>query len=140
MGEQRDLISIVVPVYNEEAAIGEDLDTVIETMEASGRDYEVIVVDDGSTDRSAEIVRQRPQVRLIQHPHNRGVLDEPDLRPPAHDLGASVGGAVVYHDDLVIPAAGLHGLQDSVQVLADGGLLVVDRDDDANQAPLLVHN
>jgi len=67
------LISIVIPVYNEEAAIGEDLDTIIETMEASGQDYEVIVVDDGSTDRSAEIVRQRPQVRLIQHPYNQGV-------------------------------------------------------------------
>ena len=34
MGEQRDLISIVIPVYNEEAAIGEDLDTILETMEA----------------------------------------------------------------------------------------------------------
>jgi len=73
MGEQRGLISIVIPVYNEEAAIGEDLDTILETMEASGWDYEIIVVDDGSTDRSAEIVRRRPQVRLIQHPHNRGV-------------------------------------------------------------------
>jgi len=67
------MVSIVIPVYNEEAAIGEDLDTIIETMEASGREYEVIVVNDGSTDRSAEIVRQRPQVRLIQHPYNRGV-------------------------------------------------------------------
>ncbi len=73
MGEQRGLISIVIPVYNEEAAIGEDLDTILETMEASGWDYEIIVVDDGSTDRSAEIVRRRPQVRLIRHPHNRGV-------------------------------------------------------------------
>jgi len=73
MREETSLISIVIPVYNEEAAIGEDLDTIIETMEASGRDYEVIVVDDGSTDRSAEIVRQRPQVRLIQHPYNQGV-------------------------------------------------------------------
>lgn len=67
------MVSIVIPVYNEEAAIGEDLDTIIETMKASGQEYEVIVVDDGSTDRSAEIVRQRPQVRLIQHPSNRGV-------------------------------------------------------------------
>ncbi len=67
------MISIVIPMYNEEAAIGDDLDTIIETMEASDWDYEIIVVDDGSTDRSADIVRQRPQVRLIQHPYNRGV-------------------------------------------------------------------
>jgi len=65
-------VSIVIPVYNEEAAIGHDLRTIIETMEASGYNYEIIVVDDGSTDDSAEIVRQYPQVRLIQHPYNRG--------------------------------------------------------------------
>jgi len=65
-------ISIVVPVFNEEAAIGHDLDTLIQTMEASGCDYEIIVVDDGSTDDSAEIVRQHSQVRLIRHPYNQG--------------------------------------------------------------------
>ncbi len=67
------MISIVIPAYNEEAAIGDDLDVIIETMDASGYDYEVIVVDDGSTDRTAEIVRQRPSVKLISHPQNRGV-------------------------------------------------------------------
>jgi len=65
-------VSIVIPVYNEEPAVGHDLKTVIEVMELSGYEYEIIVVDDGSTDNSAEIVRQRPQVRLIQHLYNRG--------------------------------------------------------------------
>jgi len=67
------LISIVIPVYNEEEAIGDDLDLIIETMEQSGLDYEVIVVDDGSSDSSPEIVRRRRGVRLICHPYNRGV-------------------------------------------------------------------
>ena len=67
------MISIVIPVYNEEAAIGGDLDVIVETMDAKGYDYEVIVVDDGSTDRTAEVVRQRPSVKLISHPQNRGV-------------------------------------------------------------------
>ena len=66
-------VSIVVPVFNEASAIGGDLDTLIQAMDVSSTDYEIIVVDDGSTDGSAEIVRQRPQVRLIQHPYNRGV-------------------------------------------------------------------
>jgi glycosyltransferase involved in cell wall biosynthesis len=66
------LVSVIIPVYNEEQAIGDDLDVIIRTMEASDYDYEIIVVDDGSTDRSAEIVRERSQVRLIQHPYNRG--------------------------------------------------------------------
>jgi len=66
-------VSIVIPVYNEEAAIGDDLDTIQATMLATGTDYEIIVVDDGSTDRTAEVAAQRPTVRLIRHPYNRGV-------------------------------------------------------------------
>ncbi|MGA9350672.1 MAG: glycosyltransferase family 2 protein, partial [Anaerolineae bacterium] len=76
-----DMISIIIPVYNEEGAIGDDLDTIIQTMSGSDTPWEIIVVDDGSTDGSTEIVRQRlrpeaqPEgegVRLIQHPYNRG--------------------------------------------------------------------
>jgi len=67
-----EMVSIVIPVYNEEAAIGDDLDTIIQTMSGSEIPWEIIVVDDGSTDKSAEIVRQREGVRLIQHPYNRG--------------------------------------------------------------------
>ena len=73
MEKKSNLISIVIPAYNEEEAIGEDLDRIRATMEASGYDYEVIVVDDGSTDRTGEIVRQRPWVRLI-HGKGSGVL------------------------------------------------------------------
>jgi len=68
-----NLVSVVIPVYNEEEAIGDDLDLILETMKNSGYDYEVIVVDDGSTDATAEIMQQRPGVRLIKHPTNRGV-------------------------------------------------------------------
>lgn len=64
--------SIVVPVYNEEEAIGEDLRTIIDAMDASGRDYEVIVVDDASTDGTASVVARFEQVRLLSHRHNRG--------------------------------------------------------------------
>lgn len=70
--DKAKVISIVIPAYNEEAAIGDDLDAIIRTMDQSGYDYEVIVVDDGSTDRTAEIVRARPQVKLVQHAQNRG--------------------------------------------------------------------
>lgn len=67
-----EMISIIIPMYNEEEAIGDDLDTIIQTMSGSDVPWEIIVVDDGSTDASAEIVRQREGVRLIQHPYNRG--------------------------------------------------------------------
>ena len=69
---EMDMISIIIPMYNEEEAIGGDLDTIIQTMSSSDVPWELIVVDDGSTDASAEIVRRREGVRLIQHAHNRG--------------------------------------------------------------------
>ena len=65
-------ISVVVPVYNEEAAIAEDLTTIKAVMESYGEPYEIIVVDDGSTDRIQEIVSSLPGVRLLKHPYNRG--------------------------------------------------------------------
>ncbi|MBM3187326.1 MAG: glycosyltransferase, partial [Chloroflexi bacterium] len=42
--------SIVIPAYNEEAAIGDVLDRTLAVMEPTGIRYEIIVVDDGSTD------------------------------------------------------------------------------------------
>jgi len=67
-----DMISIVIPMYNEQDAIGHELDTIAQTMEQSGYNYEIIVVDDSSTDGSPDIVRQREGVRLIQHERNLG--------------------------------------------------------------------
>jgi glycosyltransferase involved in cell wall biosynthesis len=64
--------SIVIPMFNEASAIGHDLELLIQAMEASGYEYEVIVVDDGSTDDSVEIVGQYSAVRLIRHPYNQG--------------------------------------------------------------------
>ena len=67
-----EFVSIVIPVYNEEAAIGDDLDLIKQTMDATGRPYEIIVVNDGSTDRTVEIASSKPDVRLLHHEHNRG--------------------------------------------------------------------
>jgi glycosyltransferase involved in cell wall biosynthesis len=66
------VISVVVPMYNEEAAIADDLRTIQKTLDQSGFEYEILVVDDGSTDGSAEIVQGFEDVQLLQHPRNRG--------------------------------------------------------------------
>jgi len=65
-------VSIVFPVYNEEATIASDLEKTKAAMDASPYTYEIIVVDDGSQDNTAAIVRDREWVRLVQHPRNRG--------------------------------------------------------------------
>jgi polyisoprenyl-phosphate glycosyltransferase len=69
-----DKVSVIVPVYNEEEAIAADLEVIIETMAASRWDHEIIVVNDASTDRTAEIVRgfEDRGVMLLEHRENRG--------------------------------------------------------------------
>lgn len=61
--------SIVIPAFNEETGIG----PLLEKMSEGGllQKYEVIVVDDGSVDRTAEIVSKYP-VKLIRHGVNKG--------------------------------------------------------------------
>jgi glycosyltransferase involved in cell wall biosynthesis len=64
-------ISIIVPVYNEAATLQRVLDRVL----ALPLDKEVVVVDDGSTDASSEILaglRDRPGLEVVTLPHNRG--------------------------------------------------------------------
>jgi glycosyltransferase involved in cell wall biosynthesis len=64
-------VSIVIPAYNEEAAIGETIDEVMSVLESSSRRYELIVVDDGSTDQTAARA-DKPGVHVIRHRRNRG--------------------------------------------------------------------
>lgn len=69
-------LSVVIPALNEENGIDAILQRVLaqrEGLAASGiQALEVIVVDDGSKDRTAERIRSYGDVRLIQHPQNRG--------------------------------------------------------------------
>jgi dolichyl-phosphate beta-glucosyltransferase len=52
------LLSLVIPVYNEEKRIGSSLSEIIAYFQRNGYSYELIVVDDGSTDRTVEIVKE----------------------------------------------------------------------------------
>lgn len=59
--------TVLIPVYNEEEALG----PVLERLREAVPECEILVVDDGSVDRSAEIARQGG-VRVISHSWNRG--------------------------------------------------------------------
>jgi glycosyltransferase involved in cell wall biosynthesis len=67
------MLSIMMPVYNERERVERAISSVLATELPT--EFELIVVDDGSTDGSQEIVREAVQdgrVRLLEHPENRG--------------------------------------------------------------------
>jgi glycosyltransferase involved in cell wall biosynthesis len=69
-------VSIVLPAHNEEENIERVVRDALSVVSRLADDHEVIVVDDGSADRTADIVRgiarEGRAVRLLQHPTNRG--------------------------------------------------------------------
>lgn len=73
--ENSRMLSVVIPAYNEEDGIVEIVERVLAVepeLSKIGVALELLVVDDGSKDRTAEIVRGYPTVRLLQHNPNRG--------------------------------------------------------------------
>jgi len=105
-------LSVVVPVYNEEAGLQELFDRIYPALDQLGRRYELIFVDDGSSDRSVAILRQqfarRPDVTRVvvlarnvgQHmaimaafAHTRGdyiVTLDADLQNPPEEIAKVV--------------------------------------------------
>jgi hypothetical protein len=69
------ILSVVIPAYNEEDGIVAIIERVLSVRpalaEAGISDLELIVVDDGSADRTAEVA-ERPGVRVVRHPANKG--------------------------------------------------------------------
>lgn len=63
-------ISVVVPVYNERGTVALLLERVREALR--GREAEIVVVDDGSTDGTREVLRRIEGIRLIEHERNQG--------------------------------------------------------------------
>lgn len=70
MKKNNKKISIIIPAYNESAGIAATLEELIANIDME--ETEIIVIDDGSTDNTAEIVHGYPEVRLIGHTVNKG--------------------------------------------------------------------
>jgi glycosyltransferase involved in cell wall biosynthesis len=109
-------ISVVIPCLNEEAAVGAVVDQAWKGIEASGRSGEVIVVDNGSTDRSAAIAAEHGATVILEPIRGYGsaylaglasargqyiVMGDADETYPLHDLARFVE-ALEAGDDLVV--------------------------------------
>jgi len=64
--------SIIIPVYNEEKAIKEVIADLKKHLAEQDYHYEIIVVNDGSTDQTKEILQQISGIKTINHIENRG--------------------------------------------------------------------
>lgn len=98
-------LSVIVPAYREEERLPATLERVLAYLEQRGLPFEVLVVDDGSPDRTAEVARsyEARGVKLLSQPENRGkgaalkrgvlasrgaqiLLTDADLSTPIEDL------------------------------------------------------
>jgi len=65
-------VSVVLPVYNEATHLAAEVERVRAGLDQSPFTYEIIVVDDGSTDGSTDQLRQMQGIKLVVLPENRG--------------------------------------------------------------------
>jgi len=76
MSNENPDISLVIPAYNESKVIASTLNKSISYLSVQRYDYEIVVVDDGSTDNTADLVlefcKQYPKVKLIRNIKNKG--------------------------------------------------------------------
>ncbi|OGG17621.1 hypothetical protein A3D78_05200 [Candidatus Gottesmanbacteria bacterium RIFCSPHIGHO2_02_FULL_39_14] len=69
-------VSIIVPAYNEEDNIGAAIESVLKAVKETTDDYEIICVDDGSTDNTGNILkglaRRNKKIKIVRNEHNMG--------------------------------------------------------------------
>jgi undecaprenyl-phosphate 4-deoxy-4-formamido-L-arabinose transferase len=113
-------LSIVIPVHNEEKCLEELYQRLTKTLDSLGKTYEIILTNDGSTDKSAEILKElhqrRPtQIRVIEFNGNFGqhmaimagfervrgeivITMDADLQNPPEEIGKLVAAMEMGHD------------------------------------------
>jgi glycosyltransferase involved in cell wall biosynthesis len=122
-------VSVVMPAYNEAGMVGRQIENVREVMDSTSCHYELIVVDDGSTDATAEVVRQHDVV-LISKKYNRG-----------YGAALKTGIAAAKYDwILIIDADGTYpseSIPSLLQTLPDCDMVVAARTGKSVHIPLI---
>jgi cellulose synthase/poly-beta-1,6-N-acetylglucosamine synthase-like glycosyltransferase len=95
-------LAFVIPAYNEEALIGKCVESVLAEVKRSGRDVEIVVVNNNSTDRTREIAASYPGVRVVDE-LQKGLVSARDggFQATTAELVANIDG------DTMVPAGWL---------------------------------
>lgn len=99
-------VSLIVPTWNGERLLARNLPSLLEAIRCHPGDAELIVVEDGSTDGSLELLRRDfPAARLVVHPQNRGFGEAclSGVRAARHPLVALINSDVSVEKDFLAP-------------------------------------
>jgi dolichyl-phosphate beta-glucosyltransferase len=112
-------LSVIIPAYNEESRLPATLDRVLEFLAAGPRSYEIVLVDDGSSDGTLAVMNAaadgQPNVHVVSLSENRG-----KGRAVAAGVAASSGALVLFSDaDLSTPIEELTKLETALESGAD---------------------
>ena len=92
------MIIVVLPAYNEASCIGDLLTSFCEAVEEEQSPFRIIVVNDGSSDNTAEVVlsfKKKIELDLVNHPENRGLAE-------AIKTGLLYAVEISSHKDVII--------------------------------------
>jgi glycosyltransferase involved in cell wall biosynthesis len=103
-------ITIIIPAYREEKVISDVVGGICRVMDATGRDYEVIVVDDGSDDETAGEAA-KAGARVISHPYNigNGAAVKTGIRNAKGKILVTLDGDGQHSPEDIPPPAGKDG-------------------------------
>jgi dolichol-phosphate mannosyltransferase len=76
VGLHKTHVRVVLPAYNEAGAIDKLVERIVQSLRETNWDFDIMVVDDGSTDRTVSVVEQlagHVPVRVVRHPKNMGL-------------------------------------------------------------------
>ncbi len=108
-------ISVLIPAYNEAEIIADVVSGVRATMERLNRPYEILVIDDGSTDETA-LRAETAGARVISHPYNigNGAAVKTGIRQAKGDILVMMDGDGQHNPEYIAPMLEKIGRYDMV--------------------------